>query len=295
VGVWLSEVNARDVSEAARAKDSDSPQSVTSLLSSLRALAGPRCEAIIGLFADAGEVSPTVGDGSKYGAWLAYGDELQHAAFGLEPRCSGHISASESDPVLSDLLELWRSPLCVARGPMGLDYTIGGEEEWESQRHLFARLLSLGGEEVASKPLLVCCRGGDAAERAASELIVQSLQDARGGAARPSVCCHDAGLLWSRLAAARLTPFQIFDGALTFTKAHTLHELAFDVPLDRLLLASGSPRNLPTQAHGGRRTVCHPGHITFTVERLAEIKRGGVEVTEVLEASRANARAVFGV
>ena len=45
-----------------------------------------------------------------------------------------------------------------------------------------------------------------------------------------------------------LACYQVFDGALTFAKAARLHELAFDVPLNRLLLASAAPRNLPTQA-----------------------------------------------
>ena len=40
----------------------------------------------------------------------------------------------------------------------------------------------------------------------------------------------------------------MFDGALTFAKTARLHELAFDVPLERILLASAAPRNLPTQA-----------------------------------------------
>ena len=110
-------------------------------------------------------------------------------------------------------------------------------------------------------------------------------------------------MLWTRLAGvARTSPacaawrvFQVFDGALTFAKAKTMHELAFDVPLERLLLASAAPRKLPTQAAGGRRAVCHPGHLLFTAERLVEIKRGGVELRELVEASRENARHVFGL
>ena len=91
-----------------------------------------------------------------------------------------------------------------------------------------------------------------------------------------------------------LRAYQIFDGGVTFGKAVSLRELAFDVPLERLLLASGAPRNLPTQARGGRQSVCHPGHICFTAERIAEIKKG-VELAALLEASRNNTRAVFGV
>ena len=75
-----------------------------------------------------------------------------------------------------------------------------------------------------------------------------------------------------------------------------MHELGFDVPLTRLLLASGSPRNLPAQAHGGRRSTCHSGHVVFTAERLVELKRNsGVELEELVTASRENARRVFGM
>ena len=79
------------------------------------------------------------------------------------------------------------------------------------------------------------------------------------------------------------------------TQAARLHELAFDVPLDRLLLASAAPRNLPTQARGGRKSLCHPGHIVFTAERLVELKRGNVELQQLFEAARENSRTVYGV
>lgn len=96
----------------------------------------------------------------------------------------------------------------------------------------------------------------------------------------------------------------MLDGAVTFSKAAALHELAFDVPTDRLLLGSGAPRNLPTQAKGGRRSMCHPGHVTFVAERVAEIKAGssGLDAAELatsaaslLTASCENAARAFGL
>ena len=86
----------------------------------------------------------------------------------------------------------------------------------------------------------------------------------------------------------------MIDGQVTFAKCKELHELAFDVPLDRLLLASSSPHHLPTQANGGRRSLCHPGHITFEAERVAELKRGVLGAEDLLRASRENAARVFG-
>ena len=300
VGVWLGELSAtfaHDVREAARLQCGTADRS---LLESLLALAGPRCEGMIAIYADAGEICASIGDGSRYGGWMAHGAGLRHAAFGLDPRCVGHVTSEDTDPLLAELSALWRSSLCVALGPIGLDYTVGDTDQCAAQRGVLTRLLALASA-VPEKPLLICCRGGDAAEKDTAAMLQTHLACTQASTQAPTqalVCSSDAGMLWTHLFLARVPAFQVFDGAVTFTKAHAAHELAFDVPLSRLLLASSAPRHLPTQvagSAGGRRRVCHPGHIFYTAERLVEVKRGNVALQEVIEASRANTRSVFGV
>lgn len=119
-GVWVGELNARDVCDAARQRQCAVEGG--GVVDNLIALAGPLCEGILGVYADAAEVCASVG-GGRFGGWLAHGAALSHVAFGLEPRsAASHVSAARDDPILADLCELWRSPLCAALGPIGLDY-----------------------------------------------------------------------------------------------------------------------------------------------------------------------------
>ena len=74
-----------------------------------------------------------------------------------------------------------------------------------------------------------------------------------------------------------------FDGHVTFGKSEVC-------PPARARLWCSSPRALPSQAHGGRKSLCHPGHVAFVAESVVELKAGCVELRELVEASRENAR-----
>ena len=80
---------------------------------------------------------------------------------------------------------------------------------------------------------------------------------------------------------------------VTFAKATNIHELAFDVPLDRLLLETDSPYFVPSQVADKRNKFSNPGMAIFTAQRIAEIK--GVPLDEVLEAARKNTAALYGI
>ena len=62
-----------------------------------------------------------------------------------------------------------------------------------------------------------------------------------------------------------------FDGRLGFSKAVHLHESAFEVSIDRIVLETGGAGILPpvVAKHGGRNAFCHPGHLPFVAEELA--------------------------
>lgn len=62
-----------------------------------------------------------------------------------------------------------------------------------------------------------------------------------------------------------------FDGRLGFSKAVHLHESAFEVSLNRIVLETGGPGILPpiVARHGGRNAFCHSGHLPFVAEELA--------------------------
>lgn len=73
-----------------------------------------------------------------------------------------------------------------------------------------------------------------------------------------------------------------FDGAVTFGKATYLHECAFDLPLSKLLLESGSPRTIPSEVakSWGREAFSHSGLIPHIANAVAHRKDSSlVDVT----------------
>ena len=80
---------------------------------------------------------------------------------------------------------------------------------------------------------------------------------------------------------------------VTFAKARNIHELAFDLPLERILLETDAPYFVPSQVADKRNKWSNPGMAIFTAQRIAEIK--GVTLEEVLETARKNATKMYGV
>jgi hypothetical protein len=66
------------------------------------------------------------------------------------------------------------------------------------------------------------------------------------------------------------------DGSVSFSKAIHLHECAFDVPLDRLVLETGPPHAIPAIVTKlqGRQAFGHSGLIPCIAEAIAKYKRG---------------------
>uniref|UniRef100_A0A7S1FQI0 CCHC-type domain-containing protein n=1 Tax=Corethron hystrix TaxID=216773 RepID=A0A7S1FQI0_9STRA len=72
-----------------------------------------------------------------------------------------------------------------------------------------------------------------------------------------------------------------FDATVSFSKAKIVHECAFEVPLDKLLLETGEPTTIHstlTKAKG-RQAFGHPGLIPFIAQSLAAKKNSALEET----------------
>ena len=84
-------------------------------------------------------------------------------------------------------------------------------------------------------------------------------------------------------------------GSITFSKAsRELLNLAFDVPLDRLLIGTGAPDFLPAPlAVVGHSRMCTPADAIFVAAALAEMKNCSVD--DILSSSLANAKRCFGI
>lgn len=83
-----------------------------------------------------------------------------------------------------------------------------------------------------------------------------------------------------------------FDGAVGFSKATDLHECAFDVPLDRLVLETSTI--IPPQVNGrlGRAAFSHSGWWPFVAQSVAHHKKT-VPIEEIIRAANENALALY--
>ena len=77
-------------------------------------------------------------------------------------------------------------------------------------------------------------------------------------------------------------------GAVTFKNARKLLEVAYEVPIERLLLETDAPYMTPVPFRGKR---CDSSMIKYTAEKIAEIK--GISVEFLLEQARTNAESLF--
>ena len=77
-------------------------------------------------------------------------------------------------------------------------------------------------------------------------------------------------------------------GAVTFKNARKLLEVAYEVPIERLLLETDAPYMTPVPFRGKR---CDSSMIKYTAEKIAEIK--GISVEFLLEQTRTNAESLF--
>jgi len=77
-------------------------------------------------------------------------------------------------------------------------------------------------------------------------------------------------------------------GCVSFESAWQIHDLAWALPLDRLLLETDGPYMAPVP-HRGEES--HPGHIPWVAKGVARMK--GISVSKVLEAAHANFRRFY--
>jgi hypothetical protein len=71
------------------------------------------------------------------------------------------------------------------------------------------------------------------------------------------------------------------DGSVTFAKNARAHECAFDVPLSKLVLETGTPNVIPAAVANamGREAFCHSGLIPYVAEALAGFKSPALDIS----------------
>ena len=201
--------------------------------------------------------------------------EYIYAAVGIHPEnidesCFDENYLEKLDNMISE------NEKVVAVGEIGLDYHFKTDNK-EKQKEVFINQIKLANK--CGLPVLVHDREahGDTME------ILNNLKP------KGIVHCFSGSLEMAR-EVAKLGMLLGIGGVVTFKNAKTIVEVVREIPLDFIVLETDAPYMAPTPFRGKR---CDSSMIKYTAEKIAEIK--SVSVSEVLNATKNNAKKLFGV
>lgn len=172
-----------------------------------------------------------------------------------------HPNEALNDHVTEEqLVELGKSPYCVALGETGLDYyRIGSPTLLLVQRERFRE--HIRAARRLAKPLIIHTR--EAAEDTL-KIMREERADEVGGVMHCFVESWDIARQ-----ALDLNFFISFSGVLTFKNAQQVHEVARKVPLDRILIETDSPYLAPVPFRGKPN---QPAWVKYVARALAQLR-----------------------
>ncbi|MDQ8033593.1 MAG: TatD family hydrolase [Bordetella sp.] len=176
------------------------------------------------------------------------------------------------DPEPAELVRLAQHPKVVAIGETGLDYYRLSEPlDWQRER--FRRHIRAARE--TGLPLIIHTRSSAAD-------TVKILKEE--GAAEVGGVMHCFTESWEIAQAAMDLNFHIsLSGIVTFKNAAVIHEVATNMPLERLMIETDSPYLAPVPYRG---KLNDPAKVIHVAEKIADLK--GIPVAEVAQASTEN-------
>ncbi len=194
-------------------------------------------------------------------------------AWGMHPM---YIDAHQTGH-LADLrrrIETWRP---VAIGEIGLDLFVPGLD-FATQEFFYVEQLKIARDH--DLPVLLHCR------RANDQILKQlRLIGVKGGIAHAFSGSRQQAEAFIKLG------FKLgFGGAFTWDRATRLRSLAFELPLESIVLETDSPDIPPTWVGKGRN---EPAEVAGIAAALAELR--GLDVAAVARRTTANAREALGL
>lgn len=183
------------------------------------------------------------------------------------------------EPDVARLVALADHPKVVAIGETGLDYYRLSEPlEWQRERFR----THIRAARATGKPLIIHTR-------AAADDTLRLMEEEGAGAAGGVMHCFTESLAVAERALA--LGFHIsLSGIVTFKSAHELHEVARQVPLDRLLIETDSPYLAPVP-HRGKRN--EPSLVPHVAAKIAALK--GLEPAQIAHATTSNFLRLFKI
>lgn len=163
------------------------------------------------------------------------------------------------EPDVARLVELAAHPRVVAIGETGLDYyRLTGDLDWQRERFR----VHIRAAREAGKPLIIHTR-------AAAEDTIRLLREE--GARDVGGVMHCFTESWEIAQQALDLGFHIsMSGIVSFKNAKLVHEVARQVPIERLLIETDSPYLAPVPYRGKTNEPAWVRHVAVAVAALRE-------------------------
>ncbi|MBT9133693.1 MAG: putative metal-dependent hydrolase YcfH [Firmicutes bacterium] len=212
---------------------------------------------------------------SRQAVALALQSDDCYATVGVHP----HDAPETAEDSLAELAGLLGQTRVVALGEIGLDYHWNTWPKEVSQRAFRAQIALA---KALCKPFVVHNRDAHADVLA---LLKEQAPYHHGFVMH----CFSGSLEVAR-ECMRLGGDISLAGPVTFRNAHNLHDVAKNIPLERLLIETDCPYLAPDPYRGQRN---EPAFLVKIAEAIAF--RRGLDVTKVAEATSANAQRLFSL
>lgn len=176
---------------------------------------------------------------------------------GVHPdsEAESHVSAAE----ISILANQHKS--CIAIGETGLDYYhVTTCDAQKQQRDLFRE--HIRAAIATSKPLIIHTR-------CAAEDTLELMKEEKAATVGGVMHCFTEDLSVAKRA-MDMGFYISFSGILTFKNASVLHEVAENIPLDRILIETDAPYLAP---HPFRGKPNHPALVKYTALALSTLRQ----------------------
>lgn len=206
---------------------------------------------------------------------LAKEHDMLYATVGIHPHDVDSITATTYDH-LTELVEKNREYI-VGLGEIGLDY-FKNYSDVASQRKHFMKQLQYAKE--FKLPIIIH-------DRDAHDDTLNILKEVGPFPQGGVLHCFSGDLSFAR-EILELDFHISIPGIVTFKNAHTLHEVAKHIPLERMLLETDGPFLSPMPYRGKRN---EPSYIPYIAKQIAELR--DIDILKVAEFTTKNARELF--
>ena len=196
------------------------------------------------------------------------------ASVGIHP----HEADQHADLGREALLQAAAHTRVIGIGETGLDYYYDRSDR-ATQRELFR--MHIGVSRETGLPLIIHTRDAD-------DDTLAMLEEETGKGTFPALIHCFTASAESGQRVLELGLSISLSGIVTFKNAINLHEIAKEIPRDRLLVETDSPFLAPVP-HRGK--PCEPAYVASTAQFLADLR--GEDVDDLADYTTANFRRLF--